>query len=105
MYTVILSDGTKFSNLGLNGNNFISKKEVTEAMFEGKLSTVTISDGETVEVMKNAELIQISKMGDEWWFILREIPGTELAAQRMASAIVDCEEAIAEVYEIILGGE
>lgn len=74
IYTIILSDGTKLSNLHLNGNNFVSQAEITEDMFSGKLKRVIISDGETEQVLNRAELIQIAHYADGWYFILREIP-------------------------------
>ena len=38
MYTITLSDGSTIEHLRLNGNNFISRIEVTEEDFEGKLA-------------------------------------------------------------------
>ena len=68
----------------LNGNNFISKAEVTPATFAGKLSKVTISgDADADEAgligeHSNMELVQIQKYGEEYWFILRDIPATDM---------------------------
>lgn len=101
-YTVILSDGTKLSNLSLNGNNFISTEEVTEETFRGKLTEVTISDGETEQVIHNAELIQISTLvPGEWWFILREIPADVLLERKMQANI----EYIAMMTDVDLDDE
>ena len=87
-YTITLSDGTMLTDLTLNGNNFISRTEVTATTFNGKLSHVTISDGETEETMTNAELVQISTLiPDEWWFILREIPEDELRYIRIEAEV------------------
>ena len=87
-YTVTLSDGTELTDLTLNGNNFISTEEVTEDTFAGKLLEVTISDGETEEVLHNAELIQISTLvPGEWWFILREIPADVLRERKIQANI------------------
>ena len=44
-YTIKLADGTEFIGLGLNGNNFVSPTEITEDVFEGKLSRVEITGG------------------------------------------------------------
>lgn len=77
-WKITLADGTSIDGLKLNGNNFISTTEVTEEMFEDNLSEVTIEGGDTTEKHENMELVQISKMGDEWWFILRDIPAEEL---------------------------
>ena len=74
-FTITLSDGTELKNLTLNGNNYISKKKVTEATFEGKLDRVTIagSSGSMTE-LNNAELIQIATYDGEegYHFIIRE---------------------------------
>ena len=87
MYTITLSDGTKIDNLELNGNNFISQLEITEDMFIGSLDIVTISDGKTEKVMRNAELVQIAHYTDGWYFILREIPENERTAMRIESQV------------------
>lgn len=79
IYTITLSDGTELSDITLNGNNFVSRTEVTEATFAGKLDTVTITDGETTEVLHDAELVQIAHYDfmPGWYFILREIPAEQ----------------------------
>ena len=83
-FTVTLADGTQLGGLELNGNNFISKTEVTPATFAGKLSAVTITgDAEADEAgligeHKNMQLVQVKKYDSEYWFILREIPAAEL---------------------------
>ena len=77
-WKVTLADGTSLGSLKLNGNNFISTTEVTKEMFEDNLTEVTIEGGDTIEKHENMELVQISKMGEDWWFILRDIPAEEL---------------------------
>ena len=83
-FTVKLADGTQLGGLELNGNNFISKAEVTPATFAGKLSKVTISgDAEADEAgligeHQNMELVQVKKYGAEYWFILRDMSASEL---------------------------
>ena len=90
-FTVTLADGTQLGGLVLNGNNFISKKEITADTFRGKLSKVTISgDAEADEAgligeHHNMELVQIAHytqethgLTDGWYFALREIPAAEL---------------------------
>ena len=41
--TITLADGTQLGGLGMNGNNFFSKTEVTAQTFAGKLSRVVIT--------------------------------------------------------------
>lgn len=68
----------------LNGNNFISKSEITEATFAGKLGHVVIEGdaeadmGGLIGEHEHMELVQVQQYGPEWWFILREISGQEL---------------------------
>ena len=83
-FTVTLADGTQLGGLELNGNNFISKTELTADTFKGKLSKVTITgDSEADEAgligeHEHMELVQVKKYGDEWWFILRQLSASEL---------------------------
>lgn len=72
IYKITLADGTIIPNLSLNGNNFVSKKRVSTAMFANNMSEVIINDGDHDEVHKNMDLVQISKMGSEYWFVLRD---------------------------------
>lgn len=76
-YKIILADGTILDNLKLNGNNFIAKYPVDAAIFEGNCSPVVINE----EVHSNMELVQVTKneLG-EYWFVLRDLSKTELAA-------------------------
>ena len=77
-WTVTLDDGTAIGGLTLNGNNFISDTQLTAEMFDGKLSKVTATDGETVQTWNYAELVQITHPDNRWWFVLRELPPEEL---------------------------
>ena len=112
MYTVTLADGTKFENLGLNGNNYISQTPISaEAFTEAGLKTVTIEGGENgTETLNNAKLIQVKQYGDEYWFILAEKTAKELADEMLAKAlatntseVTDLELAVAQLYEMITG--
>ena len=83
-FTVTLADGTQLGGLELNGNNFISKEEVTADTFSGKLSKVVIEGDADVDEAgligehTNMELVQVQQYGSEYWFILRDIPAAEL---------------------------
>lgn len=85
--SIELSDGTKIENLSMNGNNFVSNVEVLESAFEDNLDTVKITIGDSTETHSNMRLVQITKMGDEWWFILEEISKRELKDTKMQSDI------------------
>lgn len=98
IYKITLSDETVLDNLRLNGNNFISSSEIDESVFDGNCSIVTINDGEKDEVHMNMELVQITKVNDKYWFVLRDVPETELGFVKMQSDI----EYIAMMSEIEL---
>ncbi len=99
MYTITLADGQKLTGLDKNGDNFVSKTKVDESIFVDNLDTVKISDGETETVLKDVEFIQqMEWMDGTWYLAFRETPSEE-------KSLTDMELAIAEVYEMILGGE
>ncbi|MDD5853262.1 MAG: hypothetical protein PUD03_04070 [Lachnospiraceae bacterium] len=78
-FKIVLADGTPLEGLGLNGNNFISSKKLTEDTFEGNLSHVVIEDSEgNTEEHDNMALVQIAKYGKEYWFVLRELSAQEI---------------------------
>lgn len=98
IYKITQTDGTVINDLKLNGNNFISSTEIEESVFDGNLLTVTINDGEKDEIHTNMKLVQISKVGSSYWFVLQDIPETELAFIKMQSDI----EYVAMMSEIEL---
>ena len=77
-WTVTLDDGTAIGGLTLSGNNFISDTELTPEMFDGKLSKITATDGDSTLEWNNAELVQITLPDSRWWFVLRELSPEEL---------------------------
>lgn len=88
IYSVTLADGTVIGNLVKNGDNFISRSEVKEEIFEDNLATVTISDGTNEEIHSNMALTQITHPNQlEWWFILRDLTAEELSMRRLTSNI------------------
>lgn len=104
---MILQDGTIINNLLMNGNNFISKTEITEEMFSDNLRKVVIggdNHNERDEVHHNLKLIQIQKQITqdanefEWWFILAEKTKEELEKEELKQLIADLTETV------LLGG-
>lgn len=83
IYTITLEDGTQLENLRLNGNNFVSDKKIEASVFDGRLGKVTINDGENDEVHTNMALVQVTKMGKEYWFVLRDVPAEEIANAKL----------------------
>ena len=77
--------------MALNGNNFVSKTEVTAETFRGKLGRVVITgDAEADEAgligtHEHMELVQVAHYTqavhgceDGYYFVLRDIPAAEL---------------------------
>ena len=112
MYKITLHDGTVLDDLELNGNNFISEKVIEDSVFSGNLDTVTISNGETTVTYTDMKLLSNRVDGGKSWFILGEKTEQEKAMERLVSAlnvnaesITDVQLALAELYEMILGGK
>ena len=112
MYQITLHDGTVLDELELNGNNFISEKVIDDSVFSGNLDTVTISNGETTETYTDMKLLSNRVDGGKSWFVLGEKTEQEKTMERLMSAltvnsesITDVQLALAEIYEMILGGK
>lgn len=111
MYTITLANGTKLENLELNGNNYISETVIEDSAFEGNLDTVKISDGSTTETFTDMRLMSNIVHDNCSWFVLGEKSAQQKAMEQMeklyttnADNITDVQMALAEVYEMILGG-
>ena len=111
MYTITLANGTKLENLELNGNNYISETVIEDSVFEGNLDTVKISDGSTTETFTGMRLMSNIVRDGRSWFVLGEKSAQQKAMEQMeklyttnADSITDVQMALAEVYEMILGG-
>lgn len=101
-FKVTLADGTVLDNLGLNGNNYISKKKIEASAFEGKLSHVEVYDyeDEKTTVLEDQVLVQCVKYDKEYWFILRGKTTEERLAEDneiLAGAIEELAAIIGEL--------
>ena len=112
MYKITLHDGTVLDDLELNGNNFISEKVLDDSVFDGNLDTVTITDGKTTVTYTDMKLMSNRVDGGKSWFVLGEKTEQEKTMERLVSAlnvnaesITDVQLALAELYEMILGGK
>lgn len=85
MYTITLADGTRLENLELNGNNFISDKIIADTVFDKNLTTITITDGETVETYTDMMLYSNRIDGGKTWFVLGEKTEEQKLRERIAS--------------------
>lgn len=81
-YSITLADGTILSDLRMNGSYYISEKEIDPSVFEDNCSPVTISDGEDYDIYEYMSLSRVRKVGDEYWFVLREVTASELESVR-----------------------
>lgn len=88
-FKITLADGTQLKNLKLNGNNYISKTEITEDDFKGKLSKITIENetDKTSEKLEHVELVQIVHYEDGYYFVLRQLSQDEIDKQKMQGDI------------------
>lgn len=86
-YRIVLADGTEIGGLRMNGNNFVSDVPVDEAVFDGNLTPVTIYHGLIPEIHEHMELVQVTKMKNEYWFVLRDISKSELDAMQVRADI------------------
>ena len=109
MYTITLADGTKLEELDMNGTNYVSKEKVDESIFtDANLATMKISDGETETECKDMVFIQQMEWADGTFYLaFREKTDEEkllAAVIANASSVTDLQEALAEVYELVIGG-
>lgn len=86
-YRIVLADGTEIGRLRMNGNNFVSDVPVDETVFDGNLTPVTIYHGLIPEIHEHMELVQVTKMKNEYWFVLRDISKSELDAMQVRADI------------------
>lgn len=111
MYKITLADGTKLENLELNGNNYIAPGIVEDSVFADNLDHVTITDGETTEIFTDMRLMSNRVDKGRSWFVLGEKSAQDKTMERInamissnADSITDVQVALAEVYEMMLGG-
>lgn len=87
-YTLTLANGSQIKGLSKNGTNYISSKKIDENIFNrNNLSTLTISDGETEEVLSNVVLVQQKEYSDGWHITFRELTDRELRDAEIYSKI------------------
>ena len=86
-YKITLADGTELSNLTMNGNNFISEATIDPGIFQSNCSPVVISDGEHDETHENMELVQVTEVNGQSWFVLSDMTPKELEQAKIKSDI------------------
>lgn len=93
-WKITLADGTSLDNLELNGNNYISATAVTEETFVGNLSVVTIEGPDGSEVHEDMKLIQITKVGKKYWFILVDKTAEEKQKEATDAKMAEMEQTL-----------
>lgn len=87
-YKVILADGHIIEDLELNGNNYISRTELTEDIFKNNLAPVIITGPEELEELHpRMKLIQLMQYGNEYWFILDDISEREISEAKLRADV------------------
>ena len=109
MYTITLANGTKLKNLNMNGSNYVSKTKVDESIFtSANLATMTVSDGEIETTYTDVVFIQQMEWADGTFYLaFREKTREEKLVEAITAntdSMTDLQVALAEVYEMILGG-
>ena len=100
MNTITLSDGTVLNNLELNGNTYISSTAYTAEAFEGKLSSVTFSDGTETYTLHDCALYLCRRVGNKTWIVI----GEKTEKMKQDELNTELELALTELYELIIGG-
>ena len=99
MYTITLADGRKIENLDRNGDNYISSTKIDESLFKDNLSRIIISDGKNETIYENVEFIQQMAWSDgKYYLAFSIVPESE-------RCITDIQMALADIYEMMLGGK
>ena len=109
MYTITLANGKKLTGLDMNGTNYVSKEKVDETILKDNLSTMKVSDGETETTYTDMVFIQQMEWADGTFYLaFREKTKEEklvAALNATSNSITDVQVALAEVYEMVLGGK
>lgn len=100
MYTITLSNGQTLENLELNGNNFISESPIDSAVFEGGLSTVTISDDNEMQTYTDMVLLSNREENRQGWFVL----GVKTEQEKEREAMIARMQELEEALRVLTGG-
>ena len=106
MYKITLADGTELNDLVLNGNNFIAQTAVNDAVFKDNMATVTITNLEdgTAEQIEDGVLLSNIVRDGKSWLVLGHKSAEQKRLEAIDSTFTDLQMALAEVYEMMIGG-
>lgn len=97
VYTITLADGQQLTDLGLNGNNYVSQTRVDESFFKDNLSVMTVFDGETETVYHNVALVQQQEWPDGTWYLcFRERGLEEMRIEALEEAMLAMAKSLTE---------
>lgn len=94
MYKITLADGTVLKNLELNGNNYIARSEIPDTVFDGKLGTVKISDGEKEETFTDMVLLSNIVRDGKSWLVLGQKSEEEKRQEARDQEIAEIRQAM-----------
>ncbi len=103
-FSITLSNGTKYENFKMNGNNFITTDTEIAAKFNNVLgrntnylTNVTIEgdadfdEAQLIGTHAFMEIVQCVKHENEWWIVLRDLTKQELRDLELDSRIAYLE--------------
>lgn len=96
MYKITLADGTTLENLVLNGNNYVASTAVDDAVFEGNMGSVTITnleDGSTEQIEDGVLLSNIVRDGKSW-LVLGQKSAEQKAMEARDKEIAELRQAM-----------
>ncbi|MCC8063666.1 MAG: hypothetical protein LIO70_01110 [Clostridiales bacterium] len=110
MYTITLADGIAVEFAGLNGTNYIVKGASpldTSIFTDENLASGTVTDEDGVETpFTNWSFIQQQKqLNGDYYICFRQKSKEELDAEAKAARETEVQEALVELYELLLGGD
>ena len=106
MYKITLADGTELNDLVLNGNNFIAQTAVDDTVFKDNMASVTITnlDDGTAEQIEDGVLLSNIVRDGKSWLVLGQKSAEQKRLETIDSTFTDLQMALAEVYEMMIGG-
>ena len=106
MYKITLADGTALENLVLNGNNYVASTAVDDAIFKDNMTIVTITnlDDGTAEQIEDGVLLSNIVRDGKSWLVLGQKSAEQKRLETIDSTFTDLQMALAEVYEMMIGG-
>lgn len=109
MYTMTLADGTTVRFDGMNGTNYIvpDQTEMDTGIFtDDNLASGTVTDesGNTEAFANWAFIQQQKQLSGDYYICFRQKTDAELEDEARTERETEVQEALVELYEMILGG-